>query len=652
MNLAADALSGLNADQLRSISHRGGPLLVVAGPGSGKTLVITSRIAHLVIDSAIPAEKILAITFTRRAAQEMKLRLATMLPDAGRVRVGTFHWLCHAILRRQSEAIGHPKGFRVLAAHESAAIIRGVCRERPLGEADGGRSVAAISACKNGLGTIEAARRFHLSPHALTVLLETYRAQLDRIGALDLDDLQSRTVELLQARSDLRERYQHLFHEILVDEYQDTNPVQQELLVQLRSAPIRLMAVGDEDQAIYGWRQATAGTVRQFELRFPGATTIVLHDTYRCTKRILRLSGKLIERNTSRREKVLRSAKAAGDLPTCYRAVDERDEAAWVAARIARLVGAGKAAWEEVAVLFRVNAQSRALEEALIQAGIPFRVHSGHRFFRRPDVRAALALLRLTLDENDVDSLAYLAGCVPGVGDRRVAALRSASESLEVSLLECLTREHSFLPARTRADFVHLHDRVLDIRSVRTSRLDRVVDRSIQAVRDLFPHFFAAGTVAGVDALDELRSLVSESRGTRATLREFVNTVDQSMGDVEEQGVSLLSLHAAKGLEFPVVFLVGLEEGLLPHLLSQERGTDVEEERRLCYVGVTRASRYLHLSYARERLLGGQRFNAAPSRFLAEMGTSNMKLEISTSTKHQGPPGRRIPGRSTHVSTG
>jgi DNA helicase-2/ATP-dependent DNA helicase PcrA len=621
-------LAGLNPDQQEAVCYHDGPLLILAGPGSGKTRVITHRIAYTVLERRIPARRVLAITFTNRAASELRARLLALLGGEHEVHAGTFHWACNALLRRHIHHLGYRRTYRILSPSEARAVLRAALLSVQGHDATQLRTFsAAVSAHKNGLPLADAARRHGIPTDALYVILDGYARRLSAAGALDIDDLQRTAVELLRQHDTVRRRAQIAFDDILIDEYQDTNSVQAELLTLLRPAGTPLTAVGDEDQSIYGWRQAGAGSTAEFLDLFPSARTVTLHDTYRCHKRILRAASSLIAHNRQRVAKELRSVRPAGQTPVCYAAADERDEADWIAREILRLQQHLALSWSQFGVLFRVNAQARALEDAFVQHGIPCHAPAGFRFYDRPEVRAALAYLRLTLDPDDDGAMAHLLTCVPGLADRRIAALREAAGTSPLTAY--LAGDDLPLPSALSARVAALTAQHRLLVAARTVPLASLLDLAINAVRSALPELIR-DTIVGGDALDELRTVVHEVSTRRLTLRSFVDRLSLLPAERDQaNSVALLSLHAAKGLEFRVVVLAGVEEGLLPHRRSLTSDADLAEERRLCYVGMTRAEDHLYLTYAHARMLGGSVLSGGPSRFIAEIGTRNMTLQTS-----------------------
>ena len=620
-----DLLADLNEEQRRAVQHAGSPLLVVAGPGSGKTRVLTHRVAYLVSAHGMDPQRIVAVTFTNRAAREMRARLDILLGIEPRVRLGTFHSMCHALLRRYGRKDGRRRALRLLAPHESRAALRAAIGDTSrVSVAQAARGIGAV---KNGLSVAAAARAHALDARELESLLRMYETHLRRLGAADLDDLQVLACDLLRRDSDLRAQMHRALAHLLVDEYQDTNPVQQELLALLTPPDGPLTVVGDEDQAIYGWRQAGAGGFRHFLKRFPNAEVLTLTQTYRSSKHILRAACELIAHNRDRRAKTLTTVRGAGKRPICYIAADERDESSWIVDEIRRLAGDGVEA-DDVAVLYRVNSQARALEDAFAQGGMTYRVLAGTRFYARPEIRAVAAYLRLALDATDDEAAAQLMLRIPGLGEKRLAALERLAMERDGSLMALLLDQDApkGLPAPLVSRLLGLRERVEEVRGLRGGPLRTLVAAAVSAVGEQE----AGGDAEAADNLQELRAVLLEAGGGRTTLRDFIDRLSLAEGtEVRRSGVNLLSLHASKGLEFSVVFIVGVEEGLLPHYRSLDTETAVEEERRLCYVGMTRARDLLYLSWAHARFLGGNALVGVPSRFLGEMGAANVATVAS-----------------------
>jgi DNA helicase-2/ATP-dependent DNA helicase PcrA len=488
---------------------------------------------------------------------------------------------------------------------------------------------AAVSAVKNGEPVTAIAARYGLTVEAIQAHLTAYDAVLRSRNALDLDDLLVMTVRALQV-AEVQAACRAAHDEVLVDEYQDTNPVQREIIRLLQPESGSVVAVGDDDQAIYSWRQADPTSMLRFGEDFPGAATIPLDETYRSTKLILRAAQSLVRRNTRRIDKHLRTSRPAGVRPVCYAAGDERDEARWIATQIEHFSRVEGVQPHEIAVLYRTNAQSRVIEDALVRSGIPYDVYSGRRFYDRDEVLDAAAYLRLALAADDDEAAARLIGRLEGIGPRRLQAVRAAAATTGRSLTAVLAESGSLaLPRGVIERLAALAERVERVRAQRSMAPPVLVDVAIEAVAGGLDDLTDSERESALETLVELRAIAAEVQAQRGTLPVFLQRLALA-GDsgARQNGVHLMTLHAAKGLEFPVVFMPGLEEGLLPHRRSLDSPEALEEERRLCYVGMTRARDRLLLSYAQVRLIGGGALGAR-SRFIAEIGQANLVREGS-----------------------
>jgi len=627
-----DLLADLNPEQRHAVTYSSGPLLVLAGPGSGKTRVVTRRIAYRVAHGGLAPRRIAAITFTNRAALEMKERLRALLGEGEQPQVGTFHWLCSLLLRRYADRLGRRRDFRLLTPRESRQELRRVAEVSHVSGRQMMEYATIISGEKNGADLRTLAHERSLDPAAVQHVAAQYATQLKRVNALDLDDLLALTVRLLQSDQRVRDACGTTLQELIVDEYQDTNPRQQQLLELLRPHSGGVVAVGDEDQAIYGWRQAGTGGVEAFQRMFPACRTVTLGLSYRHSKLILRSAAALIAHNKSRTPKILRTDNRAGPKPICFVADDEQEEAEWVAEEIGRLVTVERVPHHEIGVLYRVNVQSRALEDAFIRRGVPYRVLSGSSFYQRAEIRRVAAYLRLALNEGDQEAAAYLLGGVAGIGPRRLEYLRAAANERGVSMLAIGADEAipGQLSHSARGACRDLTLQVAALQPARSGPVSGVVDQAVEFVSaDI--DLVAQGIDLVKENLEELRSIAHEYGARRGTLRSFVDRITlHDENTLLQNRVNLLTVHAAKGLEFAAVFLVGLEEGLLPHRRALEQDSEIEEERRLCYVGLTRASRHLYLSYAHARVVAGQATVGRVSRFVGEIGSINLDLRLST----------------------
>ncbi|MCL6480502.1 MAG: UvrD-helicase domain-containing protein [Firmicutes bacterium] len=624
-------LAELNPAQQEAVLATEGPVLVLAGAGSGKTRVITYRIAWL-IEQGVPPETILAVTFTNKAADEMRERILQLVPRSpAEPWVSTFHALCSRMLRQHAPRLHLRPDFPIYDEDDQLKAVQLALAALDLSERDfPPRTVLAqISHAKNHLRTpeqMEQTARDAWERH-LARLFAGYQQGLRRAGALDFDDLLLRALELLDGHPEVRARWQQRFHYLHVDEYQDTNRPQYELLVRLAAVHRNLCVVGDEDQAIYGWRGATVRNILNFTREFPGARVIRLEENYRSTQTILDAAAAVVAHNRNRLGKSLVATRAEGSPLRFYQAEDAAAEAEFVATEIARLAEASAA--QRVAVLYRTNAQSRALEEALRQRGLRYRVVGGFSFFRRAEVRDALAYLRLVMHPADDVALLRIINTPPrGIGAGTLQRLRQQAAEQGGSLWDAVVTLSQGTPgSRPNAALAEFRTLIEELRAEFATLppaefLRRVLDRS--GYLDLLEQQRTPEDRARSENLHELVNALAEATERGGTLEGFLDHV-VLMSDADEYDVeapiSLMTLHAAKGLEFDHVFLVGLEEGLFPHARSTESEEGLEEERRLCYVGMTRARQTLTLTCAAYRRgYGSSGWQATvPSRFLREI---------------------------------
>ncbi len=625
---AADGLLGLNPDQLDAVVHRGGPLLVVAGAGSGKTRVLTHRIAHLISDDGVSPMRILAITFTNKAAGEMRQRVGELVgPVANKMWVSTFHAACVRILRRDADRVGYPKAFSIYDQSDAQRLTGYVIRDLGLDpKRFTPRGVhAQISASKNDLISPADVRQRagNIFERKIADVYEEYQARLVKAGAMDFDDLLTVTVRLLRECPDVLRDYQQRFEHILVDEYQDTNTAQNELVLLLGSDHRNVTVVGDSDQSIYKFRGADLKNILQFEQAFPDVTTIVLDQNYRSTQTILDAANAVIGNNVSRKPKELWTDAGPGDKIVRYQATDESDEARWVARTMSELHEGEPMRWSEMAVFYRTNAQSRLIEEAMMRAGIPYKVIGGTRFYDRREIRDALAYLRVIVNPADEISVKrVLNEPKRGIGDSTVARLDALALAEGITFTDALRRAGDAGvsgPARRGiAAFLHLLDECAAATDLGPGDLlQAVLERS-----GYLDELEAENTVESAGRLENLGELVGSAREFE-TLDGFLEQValvaDTDELDPDDSRVVLMTLHSAKGLEFPVVFLVGAEEGVFPHVRALSEPDELEEERRLAYVGITRARRKLYISHAWSRSLFGTTSYNPPSRFVEEI---------------------------------
>ncbi|MFY1588568.1 DNA helicase PcrA [Micromonospora sp. WMMD734] len=660
-----DLVEGLNGPQRDAVVHAGSPLLIVAGAGSGKTRVLTHRIAYLLAARDVHPGEIIAITFTNKAAGEMKERVTHLVgPRARLMWVSTFHSACVRILRAEHEHAGLKSTFSIYDADDSRRLMQLVARELDLDpKRYPARGLAAqVSNLKNELTDPEefAGRATGPNERALAEAYTLYQRRLREAHALDFDDLIMTTVHLLQSHPHVAESYRRRFRHVLVDEYQDTNHAQYTLIKELVAgtegiAPAELCVVGDADQSIYAFRGATIRNILEFERDFTDARTILLEQNYRSTQTILNAANAVIDRNTSRKPKRLWSDAGAGEQIVGYVADTEHAEADWVGREVDRLVDAGETRPGDIAVFYRTNAQSRVFEEVFIRVGLPYKVVGGVRFYERKEVRDALAYLRAVVNDDDTVSLRRVLNTPRrGIGDRAEACVEALSSRERISFGAALRRAREAPGISTRAansiaEFVALLDGARELAEEGTPEevLEALLTRSgylTELEESVDPQ-----DAGRVDNLQELVSVAREyteriealgADDERATLAGFLEQValvadaDQiPSDDPDHQGVvTLMTLHTAKGLEFPVVFLTGLEDGVFPHLRSLGDTRELEEERRLAYVGITRARQRLYLSRAVTRSAWGQPSYNPPSRFLEELPPELVRWERTEGT--------------------
>jgi DNA helicase-2/ATP-dependent DNA helicase PcrA len=665
-------LDGLNDQQRAAVVHEGGPLLIVAGAGSGKTRVLTHRIAYLLAERDVHPGQILAITFTNKAAGEMKERVAALVgPRSRAMWVMTFHSACVRILRREAKRLGFPTSFSIYDQADAQRLMGLVCRELDL---DPKRYPPKtfyhqVSNLKNELIDWETCRS-RASTHleqTLAEAYEMYQTRLREAGALDFDDLIMTTVNLLQAFPEAAEHYRRRFRHVLVDEYQDTNHAQYVLVRELTApvddpgraehggiGPAELCVVGDADQSIYAFRGATIRNILEFERDYPDATTILLEQNYRSTQTILSAANAVIERNADRKPKKLWSDQGDGEKIIGYVADNEHDEAAFVAQEVDRLTDAGEITPGDVAVFYRTNAQSRVFEEVFIRVGLPYKVVGGVRFYERREVRDLLAYLRVLANPEDTVSLRRILN-VPrrGIGDRAEACVEAYAAREKITFWQALRRYQEVPALATRSmnaigEFVGLLD---ELRATAPSAtpaelVDVVLNKTgylaeLQESRD-------PQDETRIENLRELEAVAREfeeriegGESAAGTLVEFLEQISlvADADQIPEGGagvVTLMTLHTAKGLEFPVVFLTGMEDGVFPHLRAMGNPKELEEERRLAYVGITRAQRRLYVTRAVMRSAWGAPQVNPSSRFLGELPESLLVWERLAA--HSGAP--------------
>jgi DNA helicase-2/ATP-dependent DNA helicase PcrA len=645
-------LDSLNPEQRQAVLHVSGPLLILAGAGSGKTRVITSRVAYLVGDGHAAPEEVLAVTFTNKAAEEMRTRVETLLgSDCSRMWVSTFHSLCARLLRREAPAIGLTRDFVIYDTSDQLAVVKQALKDLHVDDSfiQPRAALSRISTAKNrmeGPDAVAAAASWNRRDEQIAKVYAHYLNALKESNALDFDDLLLKTVELFEQSERVREKYSTQFRFVMVDEYQDTNRPQYLLIRRLAGGHRNLCVVGDPDQSIYKWRGADLKNILDFEHDFPEATIVKLERNYRSTQIILDAASAVISQNRNRKDKHLWTDRKGGERILYYRGSDELEEADFITRTARRSLADDVDSM--AAVLYRTNAQSRTIEDALMREGLPYKIIGGVRFYERREVKDALAYMRLIINPHDDVSLRRVIN-VParGIGKGVMDALDAvpAADDTDLPLLGAglqpavaanslwsrLVRgvDEKLFPSRAAASLSAFRDLLVALTDIARQdsvsiTIGKILDRSgyLQDLRD-------ERNEDAEGRIENLAELVSaareyESRGPEPSLGGFVDRLSLLSDADEEQGtqnarVWLMTLHSAKGLEFPTVILAGLEEGLFPHSRSAEDEEELEEERRLCYVGMTRARARLVLTGAARRRIFGEYQSSEPSRFIDEV---------------------------------
>src|SRR3989454_4121791 len=630
-----DFLNDLTPPQREAVTHPGGPLLILAGAGSGKTRVLAYLVAYLLRSGGVSPARMLAVTFTNKAANEMRVRVDRLVGTAvaRAIWIGTFHHICSRILRRNGERVGVGRNFLIFDDDDQRAVIRQCLKDLGLDERRFPPAVllALIDRAKNeAINHLEYAERASGWYEEIVARVFTaYQRVLREQNALDFDDLLLEVVRLFGEAPDIKEEYQERFQHILVDEYQDTNRAQYLIIRTLAERHRNICVVGDDDQSIYRWRGADVRNILEFEQDYPDATIVKLEQNYRSTKTILQAAREVIQHNPHRHGKALWTDNPLGEPVALYEAFDGHDEARLVVAEIARLKNGLR--YRDVVVLYRTNAQSRLFEEQCLRAGLPYTIVGGVRFYERKEIRDIIAYLRLALTPADDASLTRIIN-VPrrGIGDISLGRLAGYARAHGLSLLEAMAQPEALedLPKSAQRAAAELVDLIVRLRDraqrVRTTDLidAAIVETGYQAMLE------ADGMDESYSRLENLRELVTVAKefedvtgeeSLEAFLQHLALVTDLDTWQEQVDRVTLMTLHSAKGLEFAVVFLAGLEEGLFPHARALEEAEGLEEERRLCYVGMTRAKQRLYLSYARSRTIFGSTVPGVPSRFLEEV---------------------------------
>lgn len=628
-----DIFEGLNPEQASAVRTTTGPLLILAGAGSGKTKTLTHRIAYLIQQEKLWPSQILAVTFTNKAAREMRERLANLIQQPNNRSfmpwMGTFHSICVRLLRLDGPAIGIPARFVIYDEDDRQSLIKQVMKSLHLTDREMKPSAisGAISNAKNAMvdpSEFEATATYPFQKNVARIYREYERLRREA-NALDFDDLLLDAVRLLREAPEIRAKWRDHFKQILIDEYQDTNVAQYQLVKLLVNEDRNICVVGDDWQSIYSWRGADFTNILNFERDFPGAKVVKLEQNYRSTGNILDAAQAVITKNTHRTDKKLWTAEGPGNPVQVHGLYDEAEEARLVADRIAVQTSMGARQYGDFAILYRTNAQSYTIERSLLQAHIPYKIVGGVRFYDRKEIKDIIAYLRLIYQPNDRMSFSRIAN-VPtrGVGAtslERFLTFQSQSGRDIIAALDELELSHS-VSGKAKTSLIALGRTLRLLQGmVDTASPAEIVEEVINRIQ--YREYLNDGSLQAEDRTENLGSLVSDAQSF-STLPEFLEEValmSSTDTEADQQSVTLMTLHAAKGLEFPVVFMVGMEEGILPHARVFESGLDdLEEERRLCYVGMTRAREELHLTYAYSRLQYGQRGYNQASRFLSDMG--------------------------------
>jgi DNA helicase-2/ATP-dependent DNA helicase PcrA len=648
-----DLLTGLNPEQRRAVETTEGPLLIQAGAGSGKTKTLTHRIAHLIASRKATPFNILAVTFTNKAAKEMRERVAHLLGENAANRgfmpyMGTFHSICVRILRQDGEHIGIPRSFVIFDESDRQSAVKQASKKLMLDEKSFPAKVLGgiISSAKNDMSSpAEFADMPGASPaqRAAAQVYPLYEAALKEASALDFDDLISRTVQLLRSQPAMRKKWQTQFKYIMIDEYQDTNTVQYKLVKLFTNESKNIAVVGDDWQSIYSWRGADFRNILNFEHDYPDCTVIKLEQNYRSTGAILEAAHGIITKNQQRSDKKLWTEAGMGMPVQLLQVGSERVEGEAIVRRIRNAVDAGYRRYNHFAVLYRTNAQSRSVEETFIHYGIPYRIVGGQRFYDRKEIKDLMAYLRLIYQPEDRVSFARVVN-IPtrGIGAKSLEHFYDWFQSMGMTLHEALQRVDTCGAITTKAknglkELAEMLERLREL--IDTTPPAGVIDSLIRRLNYL--KFLDDGTPQGESRQENVKELIGvaqeyQEAGLAAFLEEVALVSDVDQADFDGNAVTLMTLHAAKGLEFPAVFMIGMEETIFPHSRALYDQFEMEEERRLCYVGMTRAREELYMIYATSRMLYGGAQHNPPSRFLSEI---DAQFQPSESTYGFAPTG-------------
>ena len=630
-------LDELNKEQKEAVLYNGGPLLIIAGAGAGKTKTLTTKIAYLIEEEKVSPYSILAITFTNKAAKEMKDRIFLQIgSEAKKLTVSTFHSFGLKILRDNYERLGYDRNFVIMDSDDSLTVVKKIIKDMgydpKIYNAKAIRN--KISSCKNERISPEQYERYAVSDYERVIkeVYEKYENKLRRNNSVDFDDLLLLPIELFKKYPDVLKRYQELYQYILIDEYQDTNEAQYILTKLLSEKNGHITCVGDDSQSIYSFRGANYKNILNFERDYPNAKIILLEENYRSTSTILDAANQVIKNNKQRKDKNLWTARGVGDKIKYYRAYSEKDEADYVVEKIKKLIEAGESL-QEIAVLYRTNAQSRVMEEAMLKENLPYRVIGSFYFYSRKEIKDLIAYLRLIHNSKDNVSLLRVINTPKrGIGLKTIDNLTEIADQQGISMYEAIT-------SGKELEFKNLIERLKEVAEnlTLTELIDKVLDAS--GMKQELESEKTLESEIRLENLEEFKSITKafEEREGLVSLEEFLLEISL-ISDVEEykeddNRISLMTVHSVKGLEFKHVFVIGLEEGIFPHMNSLMESSDVEEERRLMYVAITRAKDDLHLINARRRTLFGKEQVNPVSRFLSEIHSDLLETNVEEEKK-------------------
>ena len=630
-----ELLNGLNSVQKEAATYTAGPLLILAGAGSGKTRVLTYKIAYLLESGFCKPWEILSITFTNKAAKEMKERVEALVKDDSKdMWLGTFHSICVRILKREIEALGYTKDFNILDELDKQKVLKEILKKLEIDEKNYSVSsiISEISSAKNVLKTPDKYLKEVAGDYrreTIGKIYEEYQSTLKKNNSLDFDDILTLTVELFKKNPDRLFYYQNKFKYILVDEYQDTNHVQFMLISMLAATHGNICVVGDESQSIYAFRGADISNILDFEKEYDGAKIIKLEQNYRSTKTILNAANAVINNNSSKIEKNLWTENDEGEKIKYYTSKNEYDEVEYIVDKIDSMCRTGKFTYKDFALLYRTNAQSRVIEDVFMKTGTPYKLIGGTKFYQRKEIKDLIAYLKLVNNTKDNVSLTRIINEPKrGIGDTSVDRLKERADEMGVSVFEYILEPANIAELRCSSAIEGFKNVILDLNSIKDSMLPSELMKKILEVTGYEAELMKEKSLENESRLENIYELIGvasefETESADNSLSDFLDSI-ALVADVDNlsedtEAVTLMTMHNAKGLEYPVVFLIGMEEGLFPSKRSIDEESGIEEERRLCYVGITRAKKELFLTNAKQRTMYGTTTYTIPSRFTEEI---------------------------------